>query len=100
MCPGFNKTTSRRRSAKVTHNYNSVLGVLYHIIFLESLIPSESTTEVKQLLHQLLQNDKHFRCNHTTPYGYQIDFVIHFDRDKNPIPAPPVEATMLDRITK
>ncbi|EDW54456.1 FAST kinase domain-containing protein 1, mitochondrial [Drosophila sechellia] len=66
----------------------------------KSLIPSESTAEVKQLLHQLLQNDKHFRCNHTTPYGYQIDFVIHFDRDKKPIPAPPVEATMLDRITK
>ncbi|XP_043644676.1 FAST kinase domain-containing protein 1, mitochondrial [Drosophila teissieri] len=66
----------------------------------KSVIPSESTAEVKQLLQQLLKNDNHFRCNHTTPYGYQIDFVIHFDRDRKPIPAPPVEATMLDRITK
>ncbi|XP_039478860.2 FAST kinase domain-containing protein 1, mitochondrial [Drosophila santomea] len=66
----------------------------------KSVIPTESTAEVKHLLQQLLQNDNHFRCNHTTPYGYQIDFVIHFDRDRKPIPAPPVEATMLDRITK
>ncbi|ALC38431.1 CG31643 [Drosophila busckii] len=56
--------------------------------------------EVKTLLQQLLKNENYFRCNHTTPYGYQIDFVIHFDKDKKPIPAPPVEATMLDRITK
>ncbi|XP_026844911.1 uncharacterized protein LOC6589626 [Drosophila persimilis] len=56
--------------------------------------------EVKHLLKNLLTDDKYFRCNHTTPYGYQIDFVIHFDRDKKPMPAPPLEVTMLDRITK
>ncbi|XP_052837250.1 FAST kinase domain-containing protein 1, mitochondrial isoform X1 [Drosophila gunungcola] len=65
-----------------------------------SLFTSGPTKEVKQLLQKLLQNDNHFRCNHTTPYGYQIDFVIHFDRNRKPIPAPPMEATMLDRITK
>ncbi|XP_017079482.2 FAST kinase domain-containing protein 1, mitochondrial [Drosophila eugracilis] len=65
-----------------------------------SFLPSGSFVEVKQLLQKLLQNDNNFRCNHTTPYGYQIDFVIHFDRDRKPIPPPPVEATMLDRITK
>ncbi|KAH8381136.1 hypothetical protein KR200_003612 [Drosophila serrata] len=61
---------------------------------------STFTTDVKQLLQNLLKNDNHFRCNHTTPYGYHIDFVIHFDRDRKPIPAPPAEVTMLDRITK
>ncbi|KAH8240818.1 hypothetical protein KR026_005805 [Drosophila bipectinata] len=65
--------------------------------------PLQSSTfskDVKDLLQNLLKDKNHFRCNHTTPYGYQIDFVIHFDRDRKPIPAPPVEATMLDRITK
>ncbi|SPP86099.1 uncharacterized protein LOC117588125 [Drosophila guanche] len=62
--------------------------------------PSTFGRDVKHLLKHLLKEDKYFRCNHTTPYGYQIDFVIHFDRDKKPMPAPPVEATMLDRITK
>ncbi|KAH8404356.1 hypothetical protein KR222_004911 [Zaprionus bogoriensis] len=57
-------------------------------------------TDVKGLLQHLLKDEQYFRCNHTTPYGYHIDFVIHFDRDRRPIPAPPVEATMLDRITK
>ncbi|EDV31548.1 uncharacterized protein Dana_GF14495, isoform A [Drosophila ananassae] len=65
--------------------------------------PLQSTAfskDVKELLEKILKDKNHFRCNHTTPYGYQIDFVIHFDRDRKPIPAPPVEATMLDRITK
>ncbi|KAH8413964.1 hypothetical protein KR009_008984 [Drosophila setifemur] len=56
--------------------------------------------DVKLFLQNLLQNDSHFRCNHTTPYGYQIDFVIHFDRDKKPVTLPLVETTLLDRITK
>ncbi|EDW76328.1 uncharacterized protein Dwil_GK14716 [Drosophila willistoni] len=56
--------------------------------------------EVQQLLQDVLKDDKYFRCNHTTPYGYQIDFVIHFDKDKKLLPATPVESTMLDRITK
>ncbi|KAH8298025.1 hypothetical protein KR018_004787 [Drosophila ironensis] len=64
------------------------------------LTASAFSRDVKELLQSLLKNDKHFRCNHTTPYGYQIDFVIHFDKERRPIPAPPVEATMLDRITK
>ncbi|EDW02889.1 uncharacterized protein LOC6562320 [Drosophila grimshawi] len=58
------------------------------------------STDVKLLLQDLLKDENYFRCNHTTPYGYNIDFVIHFDKDKKPMPAPPVEATMLDRITK
>ncbi|KAH8281969.1 hypothetical protein KR054_004538 [Drosophila jambulina] len=66
----------------------------------KSFRSSTFTSDVKKLLQNLLQNENHFRCNHTTPYGYHIDFVIHFDRDRKPIPAPPAEVTMLDRITK
>ncbi|XP_030377420.1 uncharacterized protein LOC115626256 isoform X2 [Scaptodrosophila lebanonensis] len=62
--------------------------------------PNSFSTDVKALLRDLLKDENYFRCNHTTPYGYQIDFVIHFDKDKKPTPAPPVETTMLDRITK
>ncbi|XP_030555917.1 uncharacterized protein LOC115759182 [Drosophila novamexicana] len=64
------------------------------------LVPSAFSADVKHLLQDLLKDENYFRCNHTTPYGYQIDFVIHFDKDKKLIPAPPMEATMLDRITK
>ncbi|XP_030241889.1 uncharacterized protein LOC115563291 [Drosophila navojoa] len=64
------------------------------------VVPSAFNTDVKQLLRDLFKDENYFRCNHTTPYGYQIDFVIHFDKDKRPMPAPAVEATMLDRITK
>ncbi|KAL7738775.1 hypothetical protein ACLKA6_001174 [Drosophila palustris] len=63
-------------------------------------VPSDFSTDVKHFLKALLKDENYFRCNHTTPYGYQIDFVIHFDKDKKPMPATPVEATMLDRITK
>ncbi|XP_034099908.2 FAST kinase domain-containing protein 1, mitochondrial isoform X1 [Drosophila albomicans] len=61
---------------------------------------SDFGTDIRLYLQGLLKDDKYFRCNHTTPYGYHIDFVIHFDKDKKPIPASPIEATMLDRITK
>ncbi|XP_023166285.2 FAST kinase domain-containing protein 1, mitochondrial isoform X2 [Drosophila hydei] len=63
-------------------------------------VPSAFNADVKHLLHDLLKDENYFRCNHTTPYGYQIDFVIHFDKDKRPVRTPAVEATMLDRITK
>lgn len=72
----------------------------YYYSFVEPIVPSAFSTDVKDLLRSLLKDENYFRCNHTTPYGYQIDFVIHFDKDRKPIPAPPVEATMLDRITK
>ncbi|KAM7353804.1 FAST kinase domain-containing protein 1, mitochondrial [Cochliomyia hominivorax] len=73
--------------------------------FIEAQISKRPLTEtrfsrdVKKLLTALLKNESYIRCNHTTPYGYQIDFVINFDKNKNPIEAP-VETTMLDRITK
>lgn len=72
----------------------------YNSSFVETFVHSAFSSDVKDLLQNLLKNENYFRCNHTTPYGYQIDFVIHFDKDRKPIPAPPVEATMLDRITK
>ncbi|XP_049318397.1 uncharacterized protein LOC105222376 isoform X2 [Bactrocera dorsalis] len=55
--------------------------------------------DVKNLLNAVLSDDNFFSCNHITPYGYQIDFVIHFDKNREPIPAP-AETTILDRITK
>ncbi|CAD6997622.1 unnamed protein product [Ceratitis capitata] len=55
--------------------------------------------EVKRLLKAVLSSDSYFSCNHITPYGYQIDFVIHFDKNHKPIAAP-VETMILDRITK
>ncbi|XP_014096541.2 uncharacterized protein [Bactrocera oleae] len=55
--------------------------------------------DVKNLLSAVLSDDNFFSCNHITPYGYQIDFVIHFDKNREPIPAP-AETTILDRITK
>uniref|UniRef100_A0A1A9UNI6 RAP domain-containing protein n=1 Tax=Glossina austeni TaxID=7395 RepID=A0A1A9UNI6_GLOAU len=55
--------------------------------------------DVRKFLGTLLQDDSYFHCNHVTPYGYQIDFVIHFDRDKKAIKAP-METTMLHQITK
>ncbi|XP_065357681.1 FAST kinase domain-containing protein 1, mitochondrial [Calliphora vicina] len=73
--------------------------------FIEAQISKKAPMEtrfsrdVKSLLTALLKNESYIRCNHTTPYGYQIDFVINFDKNKNPIKAP-VETTMLDRITK
>ncbi|XP_023306330.2 FAST kinase domain-containing protein 1, mitochondrial [Lucilia cuprina] len=73
--------------------------------FIEAQISKKTPMEtrfsrdVKGLLTALLKNESYIRCNHTTPYGYQIDFVINFDKNKNPINAP-VETTMLDRITK
>uniref|UniRef100_A0A1A9ZWA2 RAP domain-containing protein n=1 Tax=Glossina pallidipes TaxID=7398 RepID=A0A1A9ZWA2_GLOPL len=60
---------------------------------------SSFSRDVRKFLETLLQDDSYFRCNHVTPYGYQIDFVIHFDRDKKAIKAP-METTMLHRITK
>ncbi|XP_013110669.2 FAST kinase domain-containing protein 1, mitochondrial [Stomoxys calcitrans] len=56
-------------------------------------------SDVKSLLTSVLKDKSYLRCNHTTPYGYQIDFVINFDKNHKPIQAP-VETTMLDRITK
>ncbi|XP_073823104.1 FAST kinase domain-containing protein 1, mitochondrial isoform X2 [Musca autumnalis] len=56
-------------------------------------------TDVKNLLTNVLKDESYFRCNHTTPYGYQIDFVINFDKYRKPLPGP-AETTMLDRITK
>ncbi|KAH8375089.1 hypothetical protein KR093_003698 [Drosophila rubida] len=66
----------------------------------KSFTPSEFSSEITNYLQDLLKDDKYFRCNHTTPYGYHIDFVIHFGKDNKPLPAPAIEATMLDRITK
>ncbi|KAH8281222.1 hypothetical protein KR044_011662 [Drosophila immigrans] len=66
----------------------------------ESVTPSEFSSEITHYLQGLLKNERYFRCNHTTPYGYHIDFVIHFDKDQKPIPTPPIETTTLDRITK
>ncbi|XP_005177835.3 FAST kinase domain-containing protein 1, mitochondrial isoform X1 [Musca domestica] len=56
-------------------------------------------SDVKNLLTTVLKDESYFRCNHTTPYGYQIDFVINFDKNRTPLQAP-AETTMLDRITK
>ncbi|XP_053961002.1 uncharacterized protein LOC128865080 [Anastrepha ludens] len=55
--------------------------------------------DVKKLLTAILSNETFFTCNHITPYGYQIDFVIHFDKNRKPIPVP-AETTLLGRITK
>ncbi|KAL9876114.1 FAST kinase domain-containing protein 1, mitochondrial [Glossina fuscipes] len=60
---------------------------------------STFSRDVRKFLETLLQDESYFRCNHVTPYGYQIDFVIHFDKDKKAIKAP-TETTMLHRITK
>ncbi|XP_055920342.1 FAST kinase domain-containing protein 1, mitochondrial isoform X2 [Eupeodes corollae] len=62
-------------------------------------VPSKYNDDVKQGLLSVLKDESLFRCNHVTPYGYRIDFVIHFDTQKHPIPAP-VETTVLDKITK
>lgn len=77
-----------------------MLSFIFPVHFPGPLQATAFNKDVKEMLENLLKDKNHFRCNHTTPYGYQIDFVIHFDRDRKPIPAPPVEATMLDRITK
>uniref|UniRef100_A0A1A9W857 RAP domain-containing protein n=1 Tax=Glossina brevipalpis TaxID=37001 RepID=A0A1A9W857_9MUSC len=65
----------------------------------KSFYESSFRRDVKKFLTTVLQDESYFRCNHVTPYGYEIDFVIHFDRDKKAIKSP-VETTMLDRITK
>lgn len=42
--------------------------------------------------HQLL------KVNHVTPYGYRIDFVLHFDKDRKPV-APPRDDQATSTVT-
>lgn len=44
--------------------------------------------------HQLLKVD------HVTPYGYRIDFVLHFDKNRKPVPTPPEIDTINDGLDK
>ncbi|KAL5276542.1 hypothetical protein ACFFRR_002016 [Megaselia abdita] len=61
--------------------------------------PKKINEDVKNYLKDVIKDDKYLRVNHVTPYGYRIDFLLHFDRNKQPI-QPPAETTFLDRITK
>lgn len=40
------------------------------------------------MLLSFLKDQKLLKVDHVTPYGYRIDFVLHFDKLRRPVPEP------------
>ncbi|XP_055689530.1 FAST kinase domain-containing protein 1, mitochondrial [Lutzomyia longipalpis] len=62
--------------------------------FLESRVTAFNTPhsrfheDVNEILHSLTTTREAVRTNHVTPYGYRVDFVLHFDHLQRLIPPP------------
>lgn len=55
--------------------------------------------DVKNMLLSFFANQSLLKVDHVTPYGYRIDFVLHFDQNQRPIPVPKQDG-IYDNITK
>uniref|UniRef100_A0A1B0EVM3 Uncharacterized protein n=1 Tax=Phlebotomus papatasi TaxID=29031 RepID=A0A1B0EVM3_PHLPP len=57
-----------------------------------NLAQSKFHADVHEILHSLTTSRDVIRVNHITPYGYRVDFVMHFDHLKRLIPPPKSDA--------
>lgn len=56
--------------------------------------------DIKTLLGAYLKDQQLLKVDHITPYGYRIDFVLHFDQNRKPVPAPLEEDSAKKSISK
>lgn len=52
------------------------------------------------MLISFLKDQKLLKVDHVTPYGYRIDFVLHFDKQRRPVAAPADDIRITDNIDK
>lgn len=52
------------------------------------MIKNRFHIDVKEMLLSFVKDQKLLKIDHVTPYGYRIDFVLHFDKQRRPVPAP------------
>lgn len=52
------------------------------------------------MLLSFLTDQNHLKIDHVTPYGYRIDFVLHFDQNNKPVSVPKSSNGLIDNINK
>lgn len=62
-------------------------------------IKNKFHVDIKQMLMSFVGEQSHLKIDHVTPYGYRIDFVVHFDSNYTAVPVPKREG-IFDNITK
>ncbi|GAB0092173.1 uncharacterized protein DMENIID0001_071490 [Sergentomyia squamirostris] len=74
--------------------------------FIESRVTAFSVTQSKfhedvhEILHSLSTSRDVVRVNHVTPYGYRVDFVMHFDHLQRLIPPPKTSEAPVENVSK
>lgn len=56
------------------------------------VIKNKFQDDIKSMLMSHLKDQQLLKIDHVTPYGYRVDFVLHFDRNRKPVPPPREES--------
>lgn len=62
-------------------------------------IKNKFHVDIKNMLTSFLMDQNLIKIDQVTPYGYRIDFVLHFDANHRPVPVPKHDG-FFENITK
>lgn len=60
------------------------------------VVKSKFHDDIRSMLVTYLKDQQLLKIDQVTPYGYRIDFVLHFDKNRRPVAAPSPSASPHD----